>query len=152
MKKWFRSLAIIQHSENGKWLLVDQSSRDEFELISSEAASENSFRREIQRAVGKALKVDASRDILVSHMARINLEFYSNDSPLSQDSENIHFGVAFYRVDLYSRNARTSVESNSTLGWFTGKELLAGSSEDGKRVSPLTQWLLEKSSVIQSWD
>ena len=149
LPQYFRSLALIPDSTepNSRWLCLWDSNRNCFNFISAERRKQESFRTCIHAAVLDNLRL-TKRDVLVSNMAQLNLEFVAT---LPGDTSESHIAVSFYAVHLYSRSSRHAVTELVEGRWLTGKELMRGQTSDGWRVDPTLNFLLRRADIIPTW-
>lgn len=149
LPKYFRSVALIpEDSEsNSRWLCLWDNNRSCFDCVTAERGDNESFRDCIHREVLESLDL-TKRDVLVSNMAQLNLEFVHT---LPESTSDTHVAVSFYLVHLYSETARQAVKEMVEGRWLTGKELLHGETTDGWAVSPTLSYLLRRAAVIQTW-
>ena len=149
LPKFFRSVALIPDSTETKpkWLCVWDNNRSCFDFVTAERCGNESFRDCIHREVLESFGL-TKRDVLVSNMAQLNLEFV--DTP-PESKTNLHIAVSFYLIHLYSRAARHAVKEMVEGRWLTGNELLHGETIDGWSVSPTLSYLLRRADVIQTW-
>lgn len=109
--------------------------------------SEGQSRETLRSAAHRAVKLDlglSSRDILVSNMAQLNLEFVDQEL-----GETLHEIVAFYIVHLYRAAARETLEQDPDGRWLTGTELLSGSTSDHRPINPRLTALLGQNQLIR---
>ena len=149
LPKYFRSVALIPESSglNSGWLSIWDNNRSCFDFVTAERCGDESFRDCVHREVLESLEL-TKRDVLVSNMAQLNLEFVDTLPGSVSDS---HIAISFYLVHLYSRAARQAVEEMVEGRWLTGKELLHGETTDGWSVSPTLSYVLHRADVIQTW-
>ncbi len=147
--KFFRSVALIPESaeSSSKWFCLWDNNRSCFDFIKAERDLDESYRDCIHREVLASLSL-TKRDVLVSDMAQLNLEFVDK---LPESTANSHIAVSFYVVHLYSHAARQAAAGIVEGRWLTGTELLQGQTTDGWRVSPTLSYLLRRADVIQPW-
>ena len=172
MPKIFRSYAIIPRESKAdpdapEWLFLHQSQAERqtsdetrnkvLQLVGGERLEGESFREAILREASWQLDLDRDRDLLVAHMARINLEFVSSDYPtdvlgLGTDEldsrQPVHFAASFYLTFLYRAKAQAAVDSLDCVDWLNGDEVKRGVSDRGYQIDPLDHWLLQRADVI----
>ena len=179
MIKDYRSFALVQHPEQPLWMFLDghassvgsgvdqavqATATDDLpatplRLLGGQRIGGESFRETVLRECAWQLGLDRARDLLVAHMARINLEFVSSEFPGVEErgGQPVHFGIAFYLTLLYSRQARqlANVENacaasanGQRLRWLTPAEVLDGCTVSGQKLDPFDHWLLLRSEAI----
>lgn len=74
--KWFRSLALISKSTEAQteWLSLWDENRSCFDFVTAERSANQSFRDCLLVEICDSLGL-TSRDVLISNMAQLNLEF-----------------------------------------------------------------------------
>lgn len=144
--KWCPAFALIPRTfdSQSEWLCLWDENRSYFDFITAVRSAKHSFRDDLQSQVCKALDL-RKRDVLISNMAQLNLEFAG---VLPGEGNTKHVVAAFYLVHLYSRSARDRVEELSEGRWLSTDELLNGQTLDGWGVSPNLSFLLRRSDVI----
>lgn len=152
MQKWFRSVALIRKVKNGKNLWLARECPDRpgvLGFISAQRLERESFRETIRREAAWVLELDAKRDLLVSNMAQLNLEFVAC---LPQDSVDSHVAVSFFLVEIYGKEATETVLADDRNHWLTSAEVCAGQTLSGQALDPRLIFLLDRAKVINAWD
>jgi hypothetical protein len=149
MQTYFRSIALIPRGAEGRasWFCRWSDQHAYFDFVTGERVREESFRSCIEREVVNTLGL-CPKDFLVANMAQLELEFVA---VLPGETEPSHVRVAFYMVRPYGQTSREVVESSPGGRWLTGRELLAGQTDDGAAVNPILTYLLKRSEVIRPW-
>ena len=60
--------------------------------------------------------------------------------------------IAFYNVEIYRSQVIEVLEQDSENVWVNSEEICNGLTDSGARLNPLIPYLVNRSSVIQSWD
>ena len=152
MEKWFRSIALIRRSEEGKNFWLARPSIDRkgtLDFVSAPRLQRESFRETIRREVSWSLDVDPRKDLLISNMSQLNLEFVAC---LPQDFTESHIAVSFFLVELYGKQVKEQVFGDSNNRWLSSAEVCAGQSRDGEPLDPRLIFLLDRARVINAWD
>lgn len=152
MEKWFQSIALIRRIEDGKnlWLARASNRRPGMvDFIAAPRLGTESFRETIRREVGWVLDLDPKRDLLVSSMAQLNLEFVASWPNSTSDS---HIAASFFLVEIYGRRAMQKIEEDPANRWLTSGEVCSGSLETGETLDPRLLFLLDRAKVINAWD
>ncbi|MDG2014246.1 MAG: hypothetical protein P8J33_12120 [Pirellulaceae bacterium] len=152
MEKWFQSIALIRRVQDGKnlWLARESDRRpDMVDFIAAPRLESESFRETIRREVGWVLDLDPKRDLLVSNMAQLNLEFVAS---LPNSTADSHIAASFFLVEIYGRRAMQKIESDPANRWMTSGEVCSGDLETGETVDPRLLFLLDRAKVINAWD
>ena len=152
MQKWSRAVALIRNIEDGKnkWLArVVPGNPSRVNFVSTQRLQQESFRESIRREVAWILDLDGRRDILVSNMAQLNLEFVAC---LPEDESESKVAVSFFLVDIFRRAAFAKVNQDRSNRWLSSQEVCAGESVDGIEFDPRTLFLLDRAKVINPWD
>ncbi len=146
MQKRYRSIVMMPDGHAapqrwfGRWCYVG----GHYDFVSCEGESRETLRDAAQRAMTEDLGL-ASRDVLVSNMAQLNLEYVEQ-----QCHGPSHEIVAFYIVHLYRAAARAEVDQNADGRWLTAEELLEGTTSDGKPINPRLTALLRQHELIRA--
>jgi len=132
------------------WLgkLNEEGSRIDF--VIAERLEKESWRETIMREVAWQLEIDRRRDIVVSNMAQLNVDFETTMPGTSTALTRIN--CAFYNVELYRKAALEKIKQNQAFVWLTSKEICSGVTESGIALNPLVILLNEKAKVIQHWE
>ena len=143
------AIALIPETAEGtgKWLCVWQRDRKCFDFVSATHEREDSPRESLLAEVCASLSL-AKRDILVSSMAQLNLEF---ELSVPSQSAPTRVAVAFYHVFMYRQAAMETLAQLTDIRWLIASELLGGETSDGYAVSHELHQMLVKSDVIPSW-
>ena len=143
------AIALIPESAdgNGKWLCVWKRDRGCLDFITASYAQHESPRSNLLAEVCKSLTL-TKRDLLVSNMAQINLDFEISDGSSAAPS---CISVSFYHVFLYRQSAMATLAQSSDVRWLSAGELLRGETSDGYAVNSELSQMLAKSDVIPSW-
>jgi len=152
MQKWFRSVALIRRVENGKnlWLArAQQGSANVLSFISAHRLESESFRETIRRETAWVLNLSPKRDLLVSNMAQLNLEFVAC---LPKDETESHVAVSFFLVEIYGKKAMQLIRDDPANRWLSSAEVCAGELDSGERLDPRLLFLLDRAKVINAWD
>ena len=146
MKRFFRSIAMIPNrfTDRDQWLCAWDGNHDCYNFIMGERLETESFRECVERETCWVLGLER-RDILVANMAQVNLEY---QDVLPGETDPSHIAVAFYSIHLYGKNARQVVREFTEGAWLSRPELTNGRAEDGRIVSPVLTYLLQKADVI----
>lgn len=152
MEKWFQSIALIRRDHEGKnrWLaraLAHQPNVLDF--ISAPRLGSESFRETIRREAAWTLNLDPKRELLVSSMAQLNLEFVAN---FPHDTQETHIGVSFFMVQIYGKTAMQQVEADVANHWLSSQEVCDGFAVSGEQLDPRLLFLLKRAKVINAWD
>jgi hypothetical protein len=151
MRKWFQSVALIRRLDNGQslWLAREGDTPGVLNFIAAPRLEKESFRETIRREVAWVLDLDPQRDLLVSNMAQVNLEFAGR---LPGDDEDSHIAAAFFMVEPYGNNAHKAIRSDPENHWLTSSEVCSGRLAKGQVLEPALVYLLERAKVINAWD
>ena len=79
----------------------------------------------------------------------MNLEFV--DLLPGQYEESLN-QIAFYNVEIYRSKVIEMLDEDSANIWVNSEEICNGVTDCGRRLNPLIPYLINRSSVIQSWD
>lgn len=144
MTKYFRAFALIPRSDRREsWFCIPDEESKYITFLAGTPKEDESFRECIKRSVCQSLRIEA-RDILVSNMAQLNLE-YVDLLPGEQNAR--HIAVAFHMVHLYRKPARNAICRSNGI-WLTRRELLCGETFDGRSIDPILIYFLKKSEVL----
>lgn len=152
MQKWFQSVALIRRVQDGKNLWLARASRQRpnvLNFVSAPRLESESFRETIRREVAWVLDVDPQRDLLVSNMAQLNLEFVAC---LPEDEADSHVAASFFLVEIYGRSTMQKIEEDAKNRWLTSAEVCAGYLASGEELDPRLVFLLDRAKVINAWD
>lgn len=152
MQKWFRAIALIRRIEDGqnRWLARAKAGRPNvLDFISTPRLEGESFREAIRREAAWTLNLDAHKDLLVSSMAQLNLEFVAC---LPRDESGSHVAVSFFLVEIYGQRAMQQITDDPANRWLTSREVCAGELETGETLNPRLIFLLDRAKVINAWD
>lgn len=152
MEKWFQSIALIrrEHEGKSKWLARAEANQPNvLNFISAPRLGSESFRDTILREAAWELNLDPKRDLLVSSMAQLNLEFVAQ---LPNETDETHVGASFFMVQIYGKRALRQVESDPTNHWLSSSEVCNGHALSGEKLTPRLLFLLNRAKVINAWD
>ena len=148
MDKFFISIALVQKSVAGKtfWLLREQDELLRF--IVGNRLEKESFRETVIREVAWQLNLDRRRDMLVSNMSQLSIEF---DEQLPDSSGQRHVALAFYNVHLNRQKVIDVVDAENSNHWVTASEICLGRSDDGRQIdSEIVGWI-NKYEIVKPW-
>lgn len=147
MNKHFVSIALVQKTVNGQtsWLLLDQNGHLQF--IVGERLERESFRETVIREVAWQLNLNRRRDMLVSNMSQLSVEFEESDS----DGLDRHVAIAFYNVHLNKQSAIEIVNSNPSVVWVSAAEICAGQTGKGRTIHPEVVGWINRYEVVRPW-
>ena len=140
---------IRQVDQRIVWLGKHNRVTQQVDFVIADRLEKESWREAVTREVAWELGLDRKRDIMVSNMAQLNVEFKST---LPGQSEPTSIVCAFYNVELYGKSARESVRQNEDFLWLNSNEICAGVTESGLPISPFLILLNQQSKVIQHWE
>lgn len=145
------SIALIRKTQNQtlRWLARLNPSTLQLDFVVGQRLEDESYREAATREVAWQLGLDRSRDFLVSNMAQMNLEFV--DLLPGQYEESLN-QIAFYNVEIYRSKVIEMLDEDSANIWVNSEEICNGVTDCGRRLNPLIPYLINRSSVIQSWD
>lgn len=152
MEKWFQSIALIPRDHEGKnrWLARSQRHQPKvLNFISAPRLGTESFRETIRRETAWTLNLDPKKDLLVSSMAQLNLEFVAT---FPNEIHPSHIGVSFFMVQIYGKAALQQVEADSANRWLSSREVCEGPLPKGEKLDPRLSFLLKRAKVINAWD
>ena len=132
-----------------QWLGKNNPSKQQIDFVIAHRLEKESWRLAIMREVAWELDLDGTRDMVVSNMAQLNLEF---ESVLPGQKEPSQITCAFYNVELYGKPAKAKVEQKKDFCWLTSNEICDGVTRSGVRISPLLMMLNDRGKVIQHWE
>lgn len=132
------------------WLGKLNQSKSQIDFVIAQRLEKESWRETITREVAWQLEVDRKRDIVVSNMAQLNVEFETVLPGTSPDPTLV--SCAFYNVQLYRKPTIEKIDQNEMLVWLTSDEICDGVTEAGTPISPLVILLNEEAKVIQRWE
>ena len=148
MEKYIRGVAMIpqDYADQNHWYAHWCYIQGHYDFISGERQADETFRTAVERSVVGVLEL-TSRDLLISNMAQLNLEFHDTLPP---EADPRHVIVAFYLVNLYRRSAHSTVSDNPDGRWLSNQELLAGTTSEGLPISPTLTALLHRADLLRS--
>ncbi len=156
MKKNFQSVALIRRRAEGQSLWLARVSEapsppepKTLSFITAHRLEGESFRDAIRREVAWILRLDPERELLVSNMAQLNLEWVDR---LPGDEAETHIAVAFFMVQLYGKGVATAVQNDPHNRWLSSAEVCCGRVDSGETLDPTLHYLLARGQVINSWD
>ena len=150
MKSLEIGVALIRKiGERIHWLGKNNPARQQIDFVIANRLEKESWRDAIMREVAWELDLDRKRDMVVSNMAQLNLEF---SAVLPRQTDPAQIACAFYNVELYGKSAKAKVEENEDFLWLTSNEICDGVTETGIRIDPLWMLLNERAKVIQHWE
>ena len=132
-----------------QWLGKNNPSQQQIDFVIANRLEKESWRETIMREVAWELDLDGKRDMVVSNMAQLNLEF---ESVLPGQIDPSQITCAFYNVELYGKPAKAKVEQNKNFIWLTSNEICDGVTRTGVPISPLWMMLNDRAKVIQHWE
>lgn len=144
--RYSRSIAMVRRTDENvdQWLCVWDTTRNYYDFVTAEPQAGQSYRAAIQEQVCDTLSL-SKRDLLVSSMAQLNLEY---GDTLPDTKQPTHISVSFFQVHLYSKFSRSHVEALPNVRWTSSTELLHGQTSDGWAISETLTYLLRRSDVI----
>lgn len=151
MSELHRSIALLRHPEQLEelWLAHWDARGQCYDFVTAQRLEKDSFRECLDREIAWQLELRRGKDYLISSMARLHLDLELElPDDQSEDGSDLRPAVEFYIVDLYGRAGRATIEANSNLRWLSGREVLAGTTADGKNVAPGLVTLLKMADVI----
>jgi hypothetical protein len=151
LTKFFRAYGLIRKFDQGQtsWLVVRQPGKREFDLVYGNRVGQEPFSQTISKAVATTLRISAEKDVLVSGMAQLNMEYHGY---LPGEIQMLHVAVAFYPVTLFREEARSRIETDPHFRWLSSVEMCAGRSHLGEQINLITTHLINKFEIIQGWD
>jgi len=132
-----------------RWLGILNSATQQIDFVIADRLEKESLRESISREVTWKIDIDRKRDIVVSNMAQLNIDF---ETDLPGRSEPTNIVCAFYNVELYRKSAVAQVDQDENLIWLTSNEICDGVTKDGIKLNPLIVLLNERAKVIQHWE
>jgi hypothetical protein len=132
-----------------QWLGILNDSKSQVDFVTAQRLENESWRETIMREVAWQLEIDRKRDIVVSNMAQLNLEF---ETVLPGTSEPTQLSCAFYNVQLYGKETSERIDGREPFVWLTSDEICNGVTKTGIPISPLVVQLNQKANVIQRWE
>ena len=150
MQKYFRSVAMIRRyeREQAAWLGVWNRNRSQWDFIIGERLDQESFRETALREVSWQLGLDRNRDLLVSNMSHLNLEYVGC---VPGETEQKHVALAFYAVDVYRAAAMEKICKSADCAWLSSQEVCTGQRSDGTSVDPKVTTWVNRWGIIQPW-
>lgn len=131
------------------WLGKHNRAKKQIDFVIAQRLEKESWRDTIMREVAWELDLDRKRDMIVSNMAQLNVEF---EAILPGQSDTIKIISAFYNVELYRKGTLEKVDQNEDFLWLSSNEICDGVSDSGIPISPLVILLNEEAKVIQHWE
>ena len=104
------------------------------------------FRETVIREVAWQLNLDRRRDMLVSNMSQLSIEF---EEP-TVDSFR-HVALAFYNVHLSKKKVIESVDRDQASQWVTAAEICGGQTSGGQLIHPEVVGWINKYEVVRPW-
>ena len=151
MEKLEIGVALIRKvDEKIHWLGKLNDTKTQVAFVIARRLEKESWRETIMREVSWQLEIDRKRDIVVSNMAQLNVEFEAVLPGASSAPAQI--SCAFYNVQLYRKAAVEKIKENDTFIWLTSGEICNGVTESGIPLDPLVIMLNEQAKVIQHWE
>jgi len=147
MNKLEIGVALIRRIEQQiQWLGIHNVAKQQIDFVIAHRLEKESWRDSVTREVAWHLDVDRNRDIVVSNMAQLNVEF---EATLPGEVDPTHIACAFYNVQLYRKEVREKVEQTESYLWLSVEEILAGETKSGIAISPLLMLLNGHAKVIR---
>ena len=142
------SFALIrsQFAQPCRWLFLNQ--LEHLSLIEAAREDGATCREVIEAEVSHQLKLRRGRDYLVSSYSR---RHFSDTLFLPRSGETVWFEVDFFVVDLFTADAKTSVNDNPDCCWLTSKEVHNGRDRVGTPIVETQSLLLKATDVIPAW-
>ena len=145
------AIALIRKDDSGQaaWLVKRGIDPPELSFIMANRLEGESMRESVTREVAWELGLDRSRDLLVSNMAQLNLEFVG---PLPDRQHSTLNRVSFFNVFIYRKRQIEVFSEHQDFRWVNASEICEGLSQDGIPFSPLATRLIVDAGVIQTWE
>ena len=124
-------------------------SRQQIDFIMTDAIDAESVRTAVAREVSWVLDIDRDRDLLVSNMAQLNIQF---EGVMPGTTERCQVTAAFYNVNFYRSAAIERISASDDFVWLSSHEICSGRSDEGIEIDPVFLWLNRQANVIQSWE
>lgn len=151
MEKLEIGVALIRKiDEKIHWLGKLGDTKSQIEFVIAHRLEKESWRETIMREVSWQLEIDRKRDIVVSNMAQLNVDFEAVVPGASSAPAQI--SCAFYNVQLYRKAAVKKISENEKFVWLTSGEICNGVTKQGTPLDPLVIMLNEQAKVIQHWE
>ena len=131
------------------WLGILNATKRQIDFVIADRLEKESLRESITREVAWKIDIDRKRDLIVSNMAQLNINF---ETVLQGRSEPTEIACSFYNVELYRKSAIAKVDKDENLIWLTSNEICDGVSKDGFPLAPLFILLNGRAKVIQHWE
>ena len=142
------SIALVQKRSpaGNRWLVQRDTPGSSWQLIVSQRLESESFRETVTREVAWRLELDRHRDLLVSNMAQLSIEFEEQ-----KRDERVHYALAFYNVQIYRSGALEQVEPRKDIQWLTAAEICSGETTCGESIdSRVVRWI-NQWKVLRPW-
>lgn len=150
MEKLEIGIALVRKLDSQiKWLGKIDRTIKQVDFIMARRLERESMRESVLREVSWELDIDRRRDIVVSNMAQLNLDF---ETTLLGDGEPSIVSCAFYNVELYRKTVVQLIEEKEDFIWMTSAEICSGTTDDGMELNPLMVELNNQAKVIQPWE
>ena len=150
MNKLEIGVALIRRiKQQIHWLGKHDRGKNQIDFVIAQRLEKESWREAVMREVAWELDIDRKREIIVSNMAQLNVEF---EAVLPGESELSKISCAFYNVELYRRGTADKVAENEDFVWLTSNEICDGVTKSGIPISPLVMLLNAEAKVIQHWE
>lgn len=140
-------VALIRRIEQEiQWLGIHNQTKHQIDFVIAHRLEKESWRDSVTREVAWQLDLDRNRDIVVSNMAQLNVEF---EAALPGETDSTQIACAFYNVQLYRKAAREKISADENYLWLSCDEILAGQTEAGVVISPMLMLLNGHAKVIR---
>ena len=149
MNKFVGAFALIcrDAADQSQFLTCWNERTHQLEFVAAERLEGETYRDSLLRELGWTLRVDANRQLVISHAPRIHLNC---PVEISCGTPPTFYVIEFYLGFPFGRSGADAIAANPNVAWLSPEELHSGQAADGRTFSPVQRLLLSQAGLIPS--